>query len=117
MNNERNYQITQKEYLSQAMVKLFPYTKAENVIGLGKETFSFSDLSKFPGKSYKYSKSDNTIIEKLEDSVTGLLFAKKTSSKGSDGSWTIITECESLGVRVVETLKKNPQGFWEGEIV
>lgn len=114
--DERNYQILQKKYGNSGMEKLFPYTKVENVLGFDKIVFNFSDLSKFPGKKYKYKKADNRVEERLEDALSGVLFAKKTSTKSLDGSWTIVTECESLGIRVIEVLKKNENGLWEGEI-
>lgn len=81
------------------------------------QKFDFDNLIYFKGHKYSASKTTNPTVwtETITKTSTQEVFATRVSTKGTEGSWTVVTTCVSLGISTSIVYSK-VAGAWEGVI-
>ena len=74
----------------------------------GGGAFDFDTYSNTTGYGYTYNSS--TMTETI--TYDGSTFATRVNAKNSDGSWTVTTTCDSMGVASTKTWTKDSNGNW-----
>jgi len=82
--------------------------EAASSSGGGGGSFDFDAYANLSGYSYTYNKASGQEVI----SYSGSTFATRTSTKDSDGNWTITVVCSSAGINSTRKWTKDTSGNW-----
>lgn len=78
--------------------------------------FDFNNNIYRAGHEYSYTETQepHIFVETIKNSISGDVYAIRTSEESASGDWTIRTVCTEQSINMIEQWLKQPDGTWKG---